>query len=327
MLIRFFRSSFIIQYIALVLLTAALWAPGFIRLPVAMELNGLVAPLYHLAAKLAGLAEIISPLATVIIVFVSALTLNNILIFHDLAPKNDLLPALIFIILMGSSPETLGFSPVVMTIPFFAWFLHTIFQVNDEPENYMAVFNASILISVISMVSPEMILLFFLIWIMLLIFGTFNGRNLVISLIGLLVPYLYLGVYYFYTDQLPDALQAYRQYILSQAGPHFRVDYWQLAAWAIFIFLMLAPAFLRITSTLGVTNINFRKKMAATAWFLVFSIPLIFSSGPLESHNLLFLPASVMIAHYFSLFKKPVWQEIVLAVFLVVIILHQYLTI
>jgi hypothetical protein len=212
MLIKFFRSSFLIQYFLFVLFMAALWIPGFLKNPGVPVETSLITPLYNLAHYVLKLFDALSPAVALATVLLSSLTLNNILIFHELTPKNNLLPAFLFILLMGSNPDALCTYPVILSLPFFTWFLHTIFKMNDEPENYMEVFNASILTAVISMIYPVAIILYLFIWLILLIYGTFNGRNLIISLIAVSLPYLYLFLYFFWTDQLNPALDAYLVY-------------------------------------------------------------------------------------------------------------------
>jgi putative flippase GtrA len=103
MLIKFFKSSYLIQYFFLVLLTAAIWIPGFLAnqgLPV--EPN-LITPLYNLALYVLKMFDAASPAAALVIVVISAFTLNNILVFHELTPKNNLLPAFLFIVFMAAT--------------------------------------------------------------------------------------------------------------------------------------------------------------------------------------------------------------------------------
>lgn len=325
MLIKFFKSSYLIQYFFLVLVTAAIWIPGFLSNPGLPVEPNLITPLYNIAHYLLMTFSAASPAAAMVIVLISAFTLNNILIYHDLTPKNNLLPAFLFIVFMGSNPHALCSYPVVLSLPFFTWFIHTIFKVNDEPENYMAVFNASFLISIISMVYPAAILLYVCIWMILLVFGTFTGRNLIVSFIALLLPYVYLFLYFFWTDQLIEALNAYLAYFFEIF--HFRINFeiWQLFIWGIFILLMLFPAFTRITGTLSSYSINFRKKMAATAWIMAFAFIMIIFRGQVDYHSLIFLPASIMIAHYYHLYKRSAWNEITLLFFLLLILAHNYL--
>ncbi|MBW6460734.1 MAG: hypothetical protein K0B08_09190, partial [Bacteroidales bacterium] len=208
MLIRFFRSSFLIQYFSLILITAALWVPGFMSPSQVPSQPQYIAPIYDLILYLVGMHPVLSPLLAVLLVFIASLTFNNILIYHDLAPKNNILPAFLFILMMSSHPATLGIYPIVTALPLLTWFLHTIFRSNDKPENFISVFNASLLLAVISMIAPTTLVLFLFIWLALLVFGTFNGRNLIISVIGFLLPYFYLTVYYFWIDRLPEALIA-----------------------------------------------------------------------------------------------------------------------
>jgi hypothetical protein len=325
MLIKFFRSSFLIQYFALVVFTAAIWVPGFLAKPILPVEPNLVTPLYNLAHYVLKMFDAASPAAGLVIVFISALTLNNILMFHELTPKNNILPAFIFILLMGSNPLSLCTYPVLVSLPFLTWFLHSVYKINDEPENHMEVFNASILVSIISMIYPVAIILSFFIWLSLLIYGTFNGRNIIISIIALLLPYVYLFLYFFWTDQLGLAISSYMDYFGHLFAFEMNRNIFQLVIWSIFAIFMLLPAFLRISGTLSSFSINFRKKMAATSWLMVMSLPLIISHGKADYNTLIFLPATIMIAHYYNLFKKSFLNEIALLLLLILILANNYL--
>jgi hypothetical protein len=159
----------------------------------------------------------------------------------------------------------------------------------------------------------------------LLVFGAFSGRNIIITFIGFLLPYIYLALYYFWTDQLDQAIVAYSDFFGSLLGFSSGVDYMQYVVWSVLLFLMIFPAFFKITGTLSSYNINFRKKMGATNWFLVLSVPLIILSGKIEYNMVILIPASVIISHYFNIFKRSWWNETVLLVFLALIALHNYL--
>ena len=325
MLIKFYRSSFLIQYFALVHITAAIWIPGFIANPGQPHEPQLITPLYNLAHYVLNMLDFASPAVAVAIVFISALTLNNILVYHDLTPKNNILPAFVFILLISSNPLTLCSYPVILSLPFFTWFLHTIYKMNEEPENYMEVFNASILISILSLIYPLAIILFLFIWLALLIYGTVNGRNIIISLIAVSLPYLYLLFYFFWTDQLNAALSAYHDFFSDVLEIQINKSISQLAVWTLFAIFMLLPAFMRITGTLSSFSINFRKKMAATAWLVAFTLPLILFSGKADYNTLVFIPSGIMIAHYYNLFKKSILNEIALLVFLFLVLANNYL--
>lgn len=324
MLIKFFRSSFMIHYIALVFITAILWIPGFSEPKTLIPGPELITPLYQTAFGLLGMSPVAGTILAILIVFASALSLNNILAYHDLIPKNNLLPALIFIIFMSSNPLILSAYPLVIALPLLTWLLHTIYKMNDEPENYMEVFNASILVSLISMIYFPAAILWILIWLALLIYGSFNGRNIIISFIAFLLPYLYLGLYFFWTDSLNEAGLAYLSYIQSVFHFEMNKNMLQWVIWGLFLIFMLLPSFMRISSSLSVFGINYRKKMAVTVWLMVFSLPMIIVSGKVDYQTMLFLPASIMTAHYFQLFKRSVLNELALLLFIILIIANNY---
>jgi hypothetical protein len=325
MLIKFFKSSFLVQYFVLVLITAALWVPGFLANPGLPVEPNLITPFYNIVHYLLKMFDAASPALAVAIVLTSALTLNNILVFHELTPKNNILPSFIFVLLMSSNPIILCSYPFIIALPFFTWFLHTMFKMNDEPENYMEVFNASILVSVISMIWPVAIFLFVYVIMSLLVYGIFNGRNLVIALIAVILPYVYLFLYFFWTDQVPAALEAYSNYFGDIFSFKMNRSIIQLLIWAIFSLFMLFPSFTRISGSLSSFNINFRKKMAATSWLMVFSLPLIVFHGSINYNNLIYLPSAIMVAHYYQLFKKSLMNEIILLIFFLLILINNYL--
>ena len=159
----------------------------------------------------------------------------------------------------------------------------------------------------------------------LLVFGTFSGRNIIITFIGFFLPYVYLTLYYFWVDKLDIAVEAYSGFFTNLLHFNASSDYLQYGIWAYFLFLMLFPAFFKITGSLSSSNINLRKKMGATNWFLILSSPLVFLSGQIEFNLLLLLPSSIIIAHYYNLFKRSWWNEVVILAFLALIALHNYL--
>jgi hypothetical protein len=65
--------------------------------------------------------------------------------------------------------------------------------------------------------------------------------------------------------------------------------------------------------------------MGATNWFLIVSAPLILLSGDINFSLLILLPSSILIAHYYNIFKRSVWNEIMLLVFLAIVAAHNYL--
>jgi hypothetical protein len=159
----------------------------------------------------------------------------------------------------------------------------------------------------------------------LLVYGIFNGRNLVISVLAVILPYVYLFLYYFWTDQVPAALTAYDDYFGKIFSFTMNKEAMQLVIWSIFAIFMLLPAFMRISGTLSSFNINFRKKMSTTTWMMVFSIPIIIFHGSVDYNTLIFLPAGILVAHYYQIFKKSLMNEIGLLVFLILVLINNYL--
>lgn len=327
MLIRFFRYSFIIQYIALILIGVALWVPAFLD-PQPLPLHGsTAAPVYLLIERVFPGLLWLAPLLGLLLVLAVALILNSIFIYHDLVPKNTLLPSLLFLLFMSSDPSALTLYPVLLVMLPMAYYAHLLYKLYEESQNLNIVLGLGLLSALTSMLYPPLMLFLLFTWIAILVYRTFHWREWLVALIGFVLPYLYLGIYYFWMDQLVAVGESYLQYFRELLVFKASVDLLQLPVWGIFLVLILLPAVFRVSSTLGGYNIAFRRRMAATIWMAIFSLLTVVARGEISFNTLLYLPATVILAHHYSSIKKPVVSEIILMLYLIAIGAHNYLSV
>jgi hypothetical protein len=327
MLIRFFRSSFIIQYAVLALIGVGLWIPGFLHpLPLPVE-GSPVAPLYDLIYRIMPEIPWLPVALALLLVFSEALILNSIFIYHDLVPKNSLLPSLIFIILMSSGNQSLTLYPVLLAILPLTFFLHLLYQIYEESHNLNKVLGVGLLAALTSMIYAPLVLFLLFIWIAFLVYRSLQWREWLVALIGFGLPYVYLATYYFWVDKLGEISALYIQYFRDILVFKVTMDPLQLGIWGIFSLLMFLPAVFRVSATLGGFNIAFRRRMAATVWMAVFGAIMIVSPGDIFCNNLIYLPATGILAHYYSTMKRPLWHEMILLLYLAAIGAHNYMTI
>ena len=115
MFIRFFRSSFPIQYLVIALVGLILWGKAFIQPPPMPAPEGPV-PLYSLLYTLLNGFPHIAVIFAFILVLIESWLLNILLNKHELVLKNSSLASLIFLIMMSSSPIYLTLNPLNITI-------------------------------------------------------------------------------------------------------------------------------------------------------------------------------------------------------------------
>ena len=326
MLIRFFKSSFIVQYLALLILAVALWMPAFLRGAWTVAESNQVTPVYHFLVGLLPEFPWLPPLIGLLLLLPTALVLNNIFIYHDLVPKNSLLPAFLFVLFMSSSPDILTVYPVIIVLLPVTAFLHQAYRLYEQNENPNTALNLGILAALSSMISFPLILLVLYALLVYLIYRILNWRQCTIAIIGFILPYLYLVVYYFWTDQLEAMAAHYLAYMVNITSIGFSTDLLQISVWIVFGLLILLPAAVRTTATLGSQNINFRRKMAITVWLAVFGAATLFFQGDTAYNTLMYIPACGIVAAQFHTMKKSPWHELVLLAYLIMIGVNNYLS-
>ena len=326
MLIRFFRSSYIIQYALLAIIAAALWAGAFIQPQNMPEGVEYVTPLYNLLADLLHEFPRIMVSLAFVLILLEAFILNSILIYHDMVPKNSLLPSFIFILLMSSAPGLLNLYPVLVIMPLMIFFLHTVFKMYELSDNTNTVLSAGLLLSVSSMFYGQASLLLIFFWIIFLIFRILSWREWLISIISFIVPYLYLLAAYLWFEDMDKVYLAYGSFYSDILVSVYRTAIFQYIIWGIIILLIILPSFFTVLSSLGTYNINLRKKMSVTAWLVVFAGILVFTRGRIEFNSLFFLPATILVSHFLSNLKKTAWHDVVIMILLVLIIIHNFIS-
>ena len=326
MLIRFFGSSFLIQYIALVLINGLLWLPAFLH-PVPMPAeNSSLTPFYHLVLRLMeNVPYLIAPLAF-ILVLMQSFILNSILAFHDIIPKNSLAGAFTYTVLLSSVPGGLVLYPALFALFLLIFTIHWLFRMSDEEENLIAALSIPLLISVASFFYFPAIFLMAFLWMSYMVFRIFKWREWIISLIGLALPFIYLFTVYLWTDKSEVYLEALISFFRGFSPSQIQAGPVQLAILAVITFLMLIPAMVRILPSLGSYNINIRKKFAAIAWLVPLTAAMTLAGGTFALNTLYILPATFFISGYFSLKKKSWFNETVMLLLLSLIALQHILT-
>ena len=323
-MIKFFRQSYIIQYIVLAVLAVALWIPAFVSDSVDLTLTSPVTPIYN---WLSGLLDA-SPLAMMITAFVlmvlGAMFFNSILVANQIIPKVSTMGAFVYLLFMNLTLTQTGFFPFALSQLFILAMIHICYLVyqNSNPEIYL--FNAGVCLALATMCYfPSIVLI---VWVLIsLIVSHFSSLRLhIIPVIGFLFPYfIYFGGTYLFGD-LPSVLHDYSDYLanvnLTTVG--FRVRYIALlAVLAIFVLLPLVHS----------ENYNFEKsvsvrsKLMMTLSMLLFSILLLFMGGNPLLHGLVFLSLAIVATYDLSYVDKTGPANIVMILFVVLIFLNRYL--
>jgi hypothetical protein len=325
MLISFFKSSFIFQYAALLILGVILWTPSFIQLdPVLLE-KEMVNPLFNFFYEwLRFVPWIIAPVAFIIVLFESLL-LNAILTEHDLIPKNSLLGAMIFMVIMSSSPSALSLFPALIALIPCIVMMNIIYSLYGKDDVISPLFSLGLLVSVASLFYFSAALVMVLILFSLTIYRIYGWREWSIPLIGFMAPIAYLFTYDFWNDLFDTRIHEYRSFFDHLFQPEAGHGIFSLAIWGSIILLLLFPAMLKILNLRNSYIISIRMKISVNGVFFIIALVMVFINGDIFLNRIIFLPAAIFIAQHFSTSKKLVWNEILFFVLTLSIGINNYL--
>ncbi len=326
MLISKFRSSFYLQYVLLIVLTAAMWIRGFITDCPPLS-TGDESPLFQLFYTILPTEGFIMPLIGLLLLMLEAFYLNYILIKHEIVPKNSLITAFVYVMIMSQSLPALSLNPVICAAFFVIPALDKILKTYGTADPTRDVFSAALLLALASLFHFPAIFFALILFGSFFVFGTFSIRIFFVGVAGIFTVYLYLFLYYFLNGQLDGLICLYVNWFSSI--PHFsdQLPYTQYVLW-VFQAIILLEAFFLVLAGMNERNISIRKMILLMIYFLLFSLgSVVYMLDDLRMASLMpALPISIFIATYVANRKKLSWiLELFFVIWLIVTIVHNLL--
>jgi len=327
MLVNFLKKSFAIQYTLLGVLIAILWSFTIFFPTEKIIFQDFPSPAYHLIGKL-----IISyPLLTVFFAFLlllaQAVIFNQILIINDIISRNSVIGLFTYGIFMSFNISFNYLSPVLIANTIILIILYQIFMIYKNPEEYQLIFNIGFMVSLASLFYFPAIYLLIFIWITFIIFRMVKWREWIILFFGLIIPYLFFAVYLYWTDTFQMQISEYAFYFSNIFSINLKPEVGITEA-SIYVAGMLFIAF-----SVGHLILNFfeqaillrRNLSAAIALFLVMMSIFIVHGG--VSIIITVIPGSILVAFSLSKVKKTFIPDALIILFLLLIILNNFLVI
>ena len=309
MLTKLFSSNSIGSLAILIILAIILWAKVFVNV-IPMHDAFIASPLYNFVFRYIGDTRIICGFIAIALIIFEALLINNILSDNELIPHNSYLAAFIFVFVNSFFNDLIALNPVLFANLFIIIALWLFLKLYEENEAYAAIFNIGTLLSVASMFYFPSILFILLIWAGFIIYRIFSWREWMISIIGLLVPYLFLGTYYFWNDCLFAKISLYKEAFRIIHFTEFSPTGYVYLVMAFFGILLLLSVF-RLIFIFNEKVIKIRKSFSFIIWFFIVSFISLYISADfgLFGFTMMCLPVTVLLTLYLSNSGKHFWVE------------------
>ncbi|MCD4729530.1 MAG: hypothetical protein K8R74_02940, partial [Bacteroidales bacterium] len=148
------------------LLTIILWIEAIIHPQVnPVDAESFLTPGYSLLFSLLNDNYVLNVIIALALVISGALVFNYSLSKFDLVPKNTLVPAMVYIVLMSHSPSLLNLHSAALPALFTVLILYYLFQVYTEEEAYSQTYNIGLLIGISSLFYFPSIFFILFVWL------------------------------------------------------------------------------------------------------------------------------------------------------------------
>lgn len=327
MFIRTFRKVQWYTPFILLLLGALFWGSSFLDPVSALDrIADDNAPFYELFLPWIINYPGISVAIAFVILMGQVFFVNHIAVSKGFTDRFSALPALLYLLLMSSTPGMTGPHPVLIANIFLLLGLNKIFKVYHESQAIMEVLNVGLLLAVAGLFYyPALPLLLLLIFALFLYFPV-SLRTLLAALMGYIVPFFFLGVYYYMFDMLDEKLDTVS--IAIQPLEIFRqsLDIYQ-QAFAVVLGLLSVFAFLRLQLLyMPDKPIRVRKRVMVLSLFFLLSVLtyLVTVDYIYVHHGILIIPLSIALAVFFSDLRKKKLAEIVFTILFLLILAGRF---
>jgi hypothetical protein len=324
MFVKFFNTNNPLILILIFVIGILFWINVFIS-PFAIPDSSDIFPLYNLTCFILKGQNHLNEVLAFLLVFTEGLLINLIINRNKLFSSSTYLPAMLFILLMSAVKHLQILTPSLIAILFVILAIKQMFDIYDKEKAYSQIFKIGFFISVASLFYLPSLFLVVLVFISFIIFKIFKWREWFIFLIGLITPYLYIAVYWFWNDKLIESVSEYSNYF-NTIG--FGIHKFNTGIYVI----MTISGILTLLSISKILNemreklIKIRLSFYVIIWFLIITLFIIFFGNIKQAYffQFIFIPLSILLSNYIQHIRKDYLRDIIFAVSLLIVIISRF---
>lgn len=252
-----------------------------------------------------------SAAAAAVLVFFQVLTVNRLADEFRLMDDRNWLPGLFYALVAASLPDFLFLSPPLLAATFIPLVLRNIFKAYKQPKATALVFDAALWTMVASLFYPPAIFLLIAVYAGINVMRSFNFREQMVMLTGVLVPVFLAWLWYFWTDRGGDFWGVQFNGLFGMYRPDLQFDLHQALKIALFGLLILT-VLLSYGAYIFRKLIQIQKCVGVMYWFLfVGGLTILLQHTPSPTHFVLMMPSlGIFLAMSFSALNSRLIADI-----------------
>jgi hypothetical protein len=325
MLLRIFRANsvynfFLVPIIGGLLLLKSYLQPGIFPPETYQFATPLFLPLY--LSKINYLGALLINYAAVMIICFLLLYINATFSF---VRERTFLPAYLFLFIVYALPDLHIIQPVFFSGIFLLLALNAIFLSFEKKKTISNAFNAGFFTGLACLFYPGIILFVFIIPVSLYTLKNKVGwREIVASLLGLLLPLLYAFSYYFAFNSISNFIDLFTNAILKREDTILHLLPVQIYFAFLALITIISSSF--ILGQYEVQKISTRCNFKIL--FFYFSMSLLLFILPSVSYELLVIltiPLTFLITNYLTFMRRRFWAELFFTLIISIAIALQFI--
>jgi 4-amino-4-deoxy-L-arabinose transferase-like glycosyltransferase len=314
MLFRLIRSNRIASYFLIPLLGAGAWslqlyAPTGFSFYEGENRMVLFGPLYDLISGMPQLSAVIGLLLNIL----AAILVQRISVEYNFFKTRSLLPGITFMLITGGIRELHHFHPVYPAIIFLLVAIYRLFSAFDQRKPYSQTFDAALLLGLGS--------LFYLNLIVLLPAFIAGGsilaresrwREIAVSFLGFIVPWIFVFFWYFLIDQIPDLTGLLKANILTDNDR--LMGNIQVLIFPGFLLVLIIAGSFKIINQFDEKKVSIRQYFLLLFLMFVSSVLSVFLLPASSTEALIVsaIPATLLIANLLLSLNRRFWGELII---------------
>ncbi len=261
---------------------------------------------------LVGSQSVVAHIIAMALLMLQGYLVNLISINYRLGNEINLFPGLFYVWCCCAIPDFLYLSPVLIGNTFFLIALYQIFDTYKNPACADKIFNAGLWLGVASLFYYPFVFFLIVLLAALSILRAFNLQELLMIMVGMFLPYFFIGLYFFWFDNFDHFWE-------NQVGRNFGFFEFSLIpfswdTWVKVALFVVIMAYVLANSNfyLAKKNIQVQKKINILYWLLIAAgLSLPFQTNITFEHLMMLAPAlGVFLGLTFTALKPQIAEAI-----------------
>jgi hypothetical protein len=327
-MLRLFRGTGVGVIMLMILIAGGLWVNSFIN----SEIRGVDEVhnpmfLYGLLQMITGSSALTGKIAALILVLIIASVLIAFNTSTFFINERTFLPGILYIVLVSLFPAFQYLTPVLPASIFLIMAIIRIAGTYRKNGIAYSYYDAALMIGTGSLFYASLIWFGALLFVGILLLRTFNLREVFVSILGLLTPYIILYGIFFVADYDLSELTGTISDCLFDSNAGILWSRMTIVT-TIFILVTILIASLQLFSVFTTKKVKSRKIFSLHIWTVIVTL-VVYLISPSAGEELIFIfaiPVSFILSHYYIQRKrKKIVPEIMFSGTIILIVLLQIL--